>query len=86
MAQEAMRKPVHIEDNSRLVRIVFSLSTIALFTKIFGFAEKFVIAHFFGTSDTADVYFATTGVILSIIWIFRELMYPSLLPIFVDIL
>lgn len=63
---------------------MFSLSTIALLTKIFGFTEKFVIAHFFGTSGTADVYFATTGVILSVIWIVRELMYPSLLPVFVD--
>jgi putative peptidoglycan lipid II flippase len=73
-----------LQDESRLARIVFSLSTIAVLTKIFGFAEKFVIAHFFGTSDTADVYFASTGIILSIIWLVRELMYPSLLPVFAD--
>lgn len=68
----------------RLFRIVCSLSTIAIFTKIFGFAEKFVIAHFFGTTDKADIYFAATGIILSIIWLVRELMYPSLLPVYVD--
>ena len=63
---------------------MFGLSTITVFTKIFGFVEKTVIAHFFGTTDMADVYFASTGIILSIIWIVRELMYPSLLPVFAD--
>lgn len=73
-----------LEDKSRLARIVLSLSTIALCIKIFGFAEKFVIAHFFGTGDTADVYFASTGIVLSIIWLVKELMYPSLLPVFAN--
>lgn len=66
----------------RLVKVVFGLSTIAVFTKIFGFSEKCVIAHFFGTGDTADVYFATTSIVLSLIWLVRELVNPSLLPVF----
>jgi len=82
--QHTVRDMGSTEDKFRLVKIVFSLSTIALCTKIFGFAEKFVIAHFFGTNDTADIYFAATGIILSIIWLVRELMYPSLLPVFAD--
>jgi putative peptidoglycan lipid II flippase len=75
-----------IEDKSQLAKTVFSLSTIAICTKIFGFLEKFVIAHFFGTDDIADVYFASTGIVLSIIWLVRELIYPSLLPVFADTL
>lgn len=71
-------------DSFRLAGIVVSLSTIALLTKVFGFAEKFVIGYFFGTSDTADVYFASTAIILSIIWFVKELMYPTLLPVFAD--
>jgi putative peptidoglycan lipid II flippase len=67
---------------SGLARVVFSLSTIAVLTKIFGFAEKFVIAHFFGTGDAADVYFATTALVLSTVWLVRELVNPSLLPVF----
>ena len=47
-----------------------------------GFGEKVVIAHFFGTGDTADVYFASMGVVLSVVWLVRELVYPSLLPVF----
>ena len=75
---------VIFQDKVRLAKIVFSLSTITLSAKFFGFAEKFVIAHFFGTGDTADVYFASTSIILSIIWLVRELLYPSLLPVFAD--
>jgi putative peptidoglycan lipid II flippase len=71
----------NIEGRFRLARTVCSLSTIAILAKIFGFGEKFVIAHFYGTTDTADVYFASTGIVLSIIWLVRELMYPSLLPV-----
>ena len=84
LIQSATGDIAGLQENSRLARIVFSLSTIAVLTKIFGFAEKFVIAHFFGTSDMADVYFASTGIVLSIIWLVRELMYPSLLPVFAD--
>jgi len=64
--------------------IVLGLSTIAVCAKVFGFAEKVVIAHFFGTSDSADVYFAATGAVLSIAWLVRELVYPTLLPVFAD--
>lgn len=72
------------QEHFRLARIVFSLSTIAIFTKFFGFAEKFVIAHFFGTTDTSDVYFSATAIVLSIVWLVKELVDPSLLPVFAD--
>ena len=65
-----------------LGRLLFGLSSIAIFTKIFGFGEKLVIAHFFGTGDTADVYFASIGVIFSFVFLVKELVYPSLLPVF----
>jgi len=64
--------------------IVLGLSTIAVCAKVFGFTEKVVIAHFFGTSDSADVYFAATGAVLSIVWLVKELVYPTLLPVFAD--
>jgi len=61
---------------------VICLSAAALCSKAFGFAEKVVIAHFFGTSDAADVYFASIGVVLSAVWVVRELVYPTVLPVF----
>lgn len=65
-------------------RTIFSLSAIAIFAKMFGFAEKLIIAHFFGTQDTADVYFASMGIVLSIVFLAKELIYPSLLPVFTE--
>lgn len=84
LAQIGQNKGGVSKSKISLGRIVFSLSAIAMFAKIFGFAEKVVVAHFFGTSDTADVYFATMGIVLSIVWLVRELVYPSLLPVFTD--
>ena len=61
---------------------VFGLAGINIFSKIFGFAEKVVIAHFFGTGQVADIYFASMGFVLSIVFLIKELIHPSLLPIF----
>lgn len=47
--------------------------------KIFGFGEKIAAAKFLGTSETADTYFATTAVILSLVFIVKELIYPTLM-------
>ncbi len=69
---------------SRSAKAFLSLSTIAVCTKVLGFAEKLVVAHFFGTDETADVYFGVTGIVLSLIWVVRELAYPSLLPVFAE--
>ena len=84
MAQNTLADDTDAEEHFRLAKIVFSLSTIAICTKLFGFAEKFVIAHFFGTTDTADVYFSATAIVLSIIWFVKELVNPSLLPVFAE--
>jgi putative peptidoglycan lipid II flippase len=63
-------------------RIIFGLSVITVCAKIFGFIEKIVIAHFLGTSETADVYFAVMGITLTIVFLTKELVYPSVLPVF----
>jgi len=73
-----------ISSKVTLSRTALGLSAIAVCTKFFGFAEKLVIAHFLGTSDTADVYFASMGISLSVVFLFKELIYPSLLPVFAD--
>lgn len=67
-------------------KVVFSLSAVAAFTKIFGFAEKLIVAHFFGTEMSADIYFASMGIVLSIVFLVKELTYPSLLPVFSETL
>jgi len=64
--------------------IFLSLAAVTIVTKLLGFAEKLVIANFFGTSDTADVYFASMGVVLALVFFVKELVYPSLLPVFAE--
>jgi len=60
------------------------LSVVAVCSKVFGFGEKVLIAHFFGTGESADVYFAATAAVLSVVWLVRELFYPTLLPVFAN--
>ena len=74
-------RPAHFTGRP-LAGIVFSLSAIAVLAKVFGFTEKIVIAYFFGAGETTDVYFASVGVVLSVVFIVKELVYPSLLPVF----
>ena len=67
-------------------KAVLGLSVIAVFSKVFGFAEKLIVAHFFGTDAHADVYFASMGIVLSAVFLVKELIYPSVLPIFAQTL
>lgn len=69
-----------------LGRTSLGLSAIAVCTKFFGFTEKLVIAKFLGAGDAADIYFASMAIMLSITSLFKELIYPSLLPVFTDCL
>ena len=63
-------------------KAALGLSVIGVFSKIFGFAEKLIVAHFFGTDARADVYFASMGIVLSLVFLIKELIYPSVLPVF----
>jgi len=73
---------VKAHNRRSLAKIVCSLSAIAVCSKFFGFAEKVVIANYFGTGESADVYFASMTVVLSVVFLMKELVYPALLPVF----
>ena len=86
---ESTTKSTHMETNQRRISIghvAVGLSLIAIISKLFGFAEKLVVAHYFGTGDQADVYFATMGIVLSMYFLVKELIYPSVLPVFAETL
>ena len=70
------------ETRNKSARIICCLSVIAIISKILGFVEKIVMAHFFGTSGSSDVYFAITNIILTLTFMVKELVYPSVLPVF----
>ncbi len=68
--------------DGKLLMLVFGLSAVTVGTKLLGFAEKIVVAHYFGTTHVADVYFAVVALAISLVFLLRELVYPSLLPVF----
>ncbi len=84
--QDNQENPATTRNKTTIGKVVFGLSALAVCAKVFGFAEKVVIAHFFGTSDMSDIYFASIGIVLSVVFLVKELVYPSLLPVFSDCL
>ncbi len=58
------------------------VSAILILAKVCGFGEKLVIAHFFGTGADADVYFGVMGIVWSVAFLVKEIVYPSMLPVY----
>ena len=82
-----MSVPVSNASSAGLIlKAACSLSVVAISAKVLGFTEKLVVAQFFGTSEQADVYFAATALILSVVFLAKELLNPSFLPVFVKVL
>lgn len=67
-------------DRFRIGPTAIALAVVAVLSKAMGFGEKIVIAHYLGTTSAADTYFAATGILLSAVFLVRELIYPTLLP------
>jgi len=79
-------EPASAKGKTAIAKAALGLSVIAVFSKVFGFAEKLIVAHFFGTDAQADVYFASMGIVLSVVFLVKELIYPSVLPVFAQTL
>ena len=71
-----------VKGKTAIGKAALGLSVIVLFSKVFGFAEKLIVAHFFGTEAQADVYFAATAILFSVVFLVKELINPSILPVF----
>ncbi len=67
-------------DRWRLGTTAIAIALVAVLSKAMGFAEKLVVAHYFGTTPAADIYFAMTGTLFSAVFLAKELVYPTLLP------
>lgn len=66
--------------NDNIKTAVIGVSALTLIAKLFGFAEKIVLAYFFGTSEITDVYFSSLAFFMSVIFIIKELLSPTLVP------
>jgi putative peptidoglycan lipid II flippase len=58
------------------------VSAITICGKICGFGEKVVVAKYYGATRSSDVYFAVTSILWSVVFLAKELVHPSLLPVF----
>lgn len=65
-----------------LARAIFGVAAITVAGKILGFAEKVLVAHYFGTTARADAYLAVMGTMWLAVFCVKELLYPSLLPVY----
>ena len=74
--------PSEQKTSHSLLMGVLSVSAITVCAKVFGFGEKVAIAHYYGTDWQADAYFATMGIVWTIVFCAKELIYPSLLAVF----
>jgi putative peptidoglycan lipid II flippase len=57
---------------------------ITILVKVLGYAEKLLLARYFGTSYQVDVYTVVLTIVLSIFFFFREIIEPGYLNVFLD--
>ena len=57
---------------------------ITLLVKVLGYAEKLVLANYFGTGYEVDVYTVVLTLVLSLFFFFREIVEPGFLTVFLD--
>ena len=60
------------------------LLIITLSVKVLGYAEKLILAKYFGTSYQVDVYTVVLTLLLSLFFFFREIVEPGFLNVFLD--
>lgn len=65
-----------------IIKSSISLVIIALLVKVFGYGEKLVLAYYFGTEYQVDVYTVSITIVLSIFFLFREIVEPGFLNVF----
>ena len=65
-----------------IVKSSLVIGLITAGTKILGYAEKVILAYYFGTSYEVDVYNVVLAIILSVFLFFRELIEPGFLNTF----
>lgn len=67
-----------------IVRASLGIFVVTFLVKGIGYAEKIVLAYYFGTSMEVDVYNVISATILSIFVFFRELIEPGFLNTFLS--
>lgn len=75
---------IHKIQSNNILKSSAGLLLITLLVKIFGYAEKLILANYFGTSYQVDVYTVVLTIVLSLFFFFREIVEPGFLNVFID--
>lgn len=70
--------------SNNILKSSAGILVITLLVKVFGYAEKLLLAKYFGTSYQVDVYTVVLTIVLSIFFFFREIIEPGYLNVFLD--
>lgn len=75
----------HFVKDNPILGSTLGVTLITLLLKIAGYLEKIVLAYYYGTADEVDVYLMVVGVIISVFVLFRELVEPGFLQVFLKL-
>ncbi len=71
-----------MQTTKRIVWATALITTVALLVKGLGFAEKLLLAYFFGTGIQVDAYLVAYSLPFSAYIVLREVVKPAFLPVF----
>jgi putative peptidoglycan lipid II flippase len=72
-------------DVKRIIQATTIVTVITLVVKVLGFAEKLLLAYFFGTSAQVDAYLLAYSIPFSAYIVLREVVKPAFLPTFLRV-
>ena len=70
--------------NNSIIRSSLGLLIITMVVKLIGYAEKLILAYYYGTSYKVDVYTLVITLVLSLFILFREIIEPGFLNVFLE--
>jgi len=79
-----MLKVIDQIKRNTILKSSIGLLIITLLIKILGYAEKLILAYYYGTSYQVDVYTVVITIILSLFFFFREIIEPGFLNVFMS--
>ena len=66
-------------------RPIVWLSILTISCKVAGLGEKIAVAHYFGTDEGADSFFAATAILWSVVFFLRDIINPVLIPVYLQL-
>jgi len=82
MMKQTLKNQTLLSNN--ILKSSAGILLITLLVKILGYAEKLILAKYYGTSYQVDAYTLVLTIILSIFFFFREIIEPGFLNVFLD--